>query len=414
MASLFISYAREDASVAARIAAALEAAGHQVWWDLRLAPGAEYSPAIERALEESDRVLVLWSAHAAGSAWVRDEAAAGRDAGKLVPLTIDGGTPPLGFRQYQLINLRPWLASGADQLPAALGAALGDDAGDQREILPEQHIAFCRTSDGVSLAYSLTGEGPPLVKTANWLNHLEYEWGNPLWQHWIAELSRSHRLLRYDERGNGMSDWKVPELSFDLFVDDLKTVVDSAGLERFDVVAISQGSPVAVAFAARFPERVRRLVLINGFAAGWRHTHDAEVIERWEAMITLAKTGWGRDNPAFRQMFTSLFFPDANAEQMRWWNDLQKMSASPANAQRLMQVFGEIDVRGELGLVKAPTLVIHCRDDQLVPFEAGRRMASGIPDARFLAIDSSDHLVTREDPGWPRLRDEVRAFLAPD
>ena len=414
MTGLFLSYAREDEAVAASIAASLEAQGHSVWWDRRLAGGSEYSRIIEQAIADSDAVLVLWSARSLESAWVRDEAAAGRDADKLIPLTIDGCSPPLGFRQFHTIDMSDRLRNADASLPPALIAALdGGSATDAlRERRPEQRISFCRTADGVTLAYSRTGNGPPLVKVANWLNHLEHEWENPLWTHWLDELSANHSLLRYDERGNGMSDWNVPSLNFELLVDDLITVADAAGLERFDLFAISQGSPVAIAFAARFPERVRRMVLVNGFAAGWRHSNDPVVIEQWNALARLAGTGWGNDNPGFRQVFTSLFFPDATPEQARWWNVLQKQSASPENAERFIQLFGEINVAPLLREVKVPTLVVHCRGDQLVPLEAGRGMASRIPGAEFVALDSANHLPLQSDPGWPKLQQQLRQFLA--
>ena len=411
MSSLFISYARDNEAAAERLVHALECAGHQVWWDRHLPGGVEYSRAIEAALRDSDKVLVLWSDQAVESAWVRDEAVVARDGGKLVPLTIDGSAPPLGFRQFHTIDIAAWLASGQDIIPIQLAECLATEVAPSSAPQQVQRISFCRTADRVTLAYSQMGEGPPLVKVANWLNHLELELQNPLFRHWIAELSRGRRLLRYDERGNGMSDWKVPTLSFDALIDDLATVVDAAGIDRFDLVGISQGSPVAIGFAARYPEKVRRMVLINGFAVGWRHSRDPAVVETWSALATLARTGWGKNNPAFRQTFTGQFFPDATHEQAHWWNELQKLCVSPENAERFINMFGEIDASKLLEKVSVPTLVMHCRDDQLIPFEAGRSMASRIPGAEFVALDSRNHLPLPEEPAWRKLQTELRRFL---
>jgi len=416
MSELFISYAREDAISVGRLASALSDAGHQVWWDQHLVGGSEYSREIEDAIGRSAKVLVLWSTLAAQSPWVRDEALAARDAGKLVPITLDGSSPPMGFRQFHTLSLVDWLLRPDSELPAALLNALEakDSVPAVEKFAKEvrrQQIGFCRASDGVSLAYSRLGEGPPVVKSANWLNHLEHEMESPLWRHWIDELSRGRTLIRYDSRGNGMSDWRAPEITFDLLVDDFESVVDATGLENFDLVGISQGCPVAIAYAVRHPERVNRMVLINGFAVGWQHSRDSEVIESWQAMITLAKTGWGKNSAAFRQVFTSLIFPEATREQANWWNELQLKSATAENAVKFMQMFGKIDVRKLLDKVRAPTLVMHCRDDQLVPFEAGRHMASRIPKSEFVPLESKNHIPVVTDAAWPKLTQEIRRFL---
>jgi pimeloyl-ACP methyl ester carboxylesterase len=412
LSRLFISYARQDEAVAERLAHAFEAAGHHVWWDRKLSGGSEFTRDIQKAIEDSEQVLVLWSKHGAQSPWVRDEASLARDLGKLVPLTIDGADPPLGFRQFHAINVRDWIAGGDDAIPAGLLSSLSADAEVAQVTRNDQRVSFCRTADGVNLAYSVSGSGPPLVKSANWLNHLDYEWGNPMWRHWIDELSRSNTLVRYDERGNGMSDWNVSNLTFDCFVDDLAMVADAAGFEQFDMVALSQGCPVAIAFAVRYPHRVKRLVLVNGFALGWKKARSKEFVETWDALATLARTGWGKPNHAFRQTFTSLFFPDATAEQAGWWNELQKLSASPENAEMLMRLFGDIDVTDLLAQVRTPTLIMHCRDDLLVPFEAGRMMASRIPGAEFMALDSRNHLPLPSEPAWRRVQEKLRQFLA--
>ncbi|MFQ5756972.1 MAG: alpha/beta fold hydrolase, partial [Acidiferrobacterales bacterium] len=217
-------------------------------------------------------------------------------------------------------------------------------AGTEREPSLEQEIRFCTASDGVRIAYATVGEGPPLVKAANWLNHLEYDWQSPVWRHVPRELAKDHLLVRYDERGNGLSDWDVDDISFEAFVRDLETVVDAVGLERFALLGISQGCPVSVAYAVRHPGRVTHLVLYGGFVKGVLKRGSQELIEREQALQTLIRQGWGQENPAFRQIFTSRFIPGATMEQMQWFNDLERVTASPANAVRLRQAVGEIDV----------------------------------------------------------------------
>ncbi len=275
-----------------------------------------------------------------------------------------------------------------------------------------QRIQFCRAPDGARIAYSAVGTGAPLIKTANWMGHLEFEWESPLLRHWLVELSREHSLVRYDARGNGLSDRSAADLSLEAFVDDLLTVSKTLASERFDLVGISQGCAVAVAFAAKHPEKVRKLVLFGGFARGWRHSDSPEVQARWNAMITLTGLGWGTNNPAFRQMFTSLFVPRAAPEQADWFNELQRVSASPEEAQRLQRAIGDFDVRLMLPAVRAPTIVFHCRDDALVPFGAGRQLAAEIPGAEFVALDSDNHLPLEDEPAWTIFVDRLRDFLS--
>ena len=222
----------------------------------------------------------------------------------------------------------------------------------------------------------MLGEGPPLVKTANWLNHIEHDWESPLWRHWLDEFTDGRSLIRYDERGNGLSDWDTPELSFEAFIDDLECVADCLALERFDLLAISQGAAVAVAYAVRHPDRVRRLVICNGYAAGWAVRSDPSERARREAMVTLTQLGWGASNPAYRQLFTNHYVPDATPKQMGWFNEMQRLSASPENAVRLQRVLSQIDARELLPKVRTPTLIFHSRDDQAVPFSQGEELAA--------------------------------------
>jgi pimeloyl-ACP methyl ester carboxylesterase len=276
---------------------------------------------------------------------------------------------------------------------------------------PEQAVKFCRTSDGVHLAMAAVGSGPVLLKTANWLNHVEYDWRSPVWSPLFALLAAQCRLVRYDERGSGLSDWDVDELSFEAFVDDLESVVAANNLGRFSLLGISQGAAVAVAYAVRHPERVSRLILCGGFAKGWRKRGNASDVARAQASIALIREGWGNDNPAARQMFTSLIVPEATLEEMRWLNDLERISASPQNAIRLLEAIGQIDVTDLLGQIKAPTLVLHSRGDARVPFDHGLAIARAIPGSRFVALESKNHLILSHEAAWPRFTAEISAFL---
>ncbi|MBI1212045.1 MAG: alpha/beta fold hydrolase [Alphaproteobacteria bacterium] len=275
-----------------------------------------------------------------------------------------------------------------------------------------QDIRFCTAPDGVRIAYATVGSGPPLAKTANWLNHLEFDWESPIWRHVFQALSSEHTFIRYDSRGNGLSDWNIEDLSLDALVGDLKAVADAAGVERFPLFAMSQGCAVAVDFAVRYPERVSKLILYGGYVRGWRARGETDFAKQSEALITLTQTGWGRDNPAYRQVFTSLFIPDATPEQAGWFNELQRITTSPDNAARILSAFGNIDVQALLPRVTQPTLVLHTRGDARVPYANGRELAMGIKGARFVTLDSANHLLLEQEPAWPRFLAEVRAFLA--
>ena len=274
-----------------------------------------------------------------------------------------------------------------------------------------QDIHFCTTEDGVRIAYAEVGRGPPLVKAANWLNHLEYDWHSPVWKHLLHALAANHRLIRYDARGNGLSDWDAADITFEAFVRDLESVVEATGVRRFPLLGISQGCAVSVAFAVRHPERVSHLVLYGGFTRGRRKRGSAVDVEQSEAFLTLMRHGWGQENPAFRQIFTSLFIPGGTHEQMQWFNDLQRITTSPENAVRIRQAVDEIDVSDLLPRVKVPTLVLQCRNDAVQPFDEGRRLAAGIPGARFVALEGSNHVILESDPGWPRFIEEISNFL---
>jgi pimeloyl-ACP methyl ester carboxylesterase len=327
------------------------------------------------------------------------------DLGEQAVKNISRAVGVFGLAAKEIEALpEPEIAQPADELPSP--------SIPRPEARYEQEIQFCTTSDGVQLAYARTGSGPPLVKTGNWMTHLEFDFESPIWRGLYRELSRDHTLIRYDARGNGLSDRDVEEVSFETFVGDLEVVVDSAGLERFALLGISQGCAVSIAYAVRHPERVTHLILFGGYSIGWaKRARSTAEKEQGAAMVTLVRLGWGQENPAFRQLFTSQFIPGGSKEQADWFNELQRISTSPEDAVRNLIANGDTDVNSLLAQVSVPTLVMHSRDDARVPFDQGRRLAAGIPGARFVSLASPNHLILEDEPAFPRFLQEIRAFL---
>jgi len=276
----------------------------------------------------------------------------------------------------------------------------------------KQQFRFARSRDGVRLAWAVSGSGPPLIKVATWLSHLEHDVESPVWGHLVRELSRSGTYVRYDERGCGLSDWNVHDLSFHSWVADLESVADAAGYDRFALLGISQGASIAIDYAVRHPERVTHLVIHGGYARGRLvRSNTPEQREEAEMMTRLAALGWGKADPSFRQFFTSQFIPGGTPEQHRWFNQMERISTAPLTAARFMREFNAIDVMALLPEVRCPTLVLHSRHDVRVPFDEGRLLASAIPGARFVSIESSNHLLLEGEPGWRHWLEAVRAFL---
>ena len=276
-----------------------------------------------------------------------------------------------------------------------------------------QQIRFGQSRDGVRLAYAQSGRGPTLIKAATWLSHLEHDWESPVWRHVLHSLSEHHTFVRYDERGCGLSDWVVPELSFESWLKDLETIVDTLAVPRFALLGISQGASIAIAYAVRHPERVSQLVLHGAYARGrLKRCATVEAAEEAETMVRLAELGWGRSDAAFRQFFTTQFIPGGTREQHAWFNELERISTSPANAAQFMREFNNIDVTELLPQVRCPTLVLHSRHDQRVPYEEGRLVAGSIPHAEFVTIESGNHLLLESEPGWAVWLARVREFLA--
>ncbi len=276
----------------------------------------------------------------------------------------------------------------------------------------DQEIRYCRSPGGVRIAYATSGSGPPLVKAANWLTHLDLERDSVIWGHWIDALSARHRLVRYDERGCGLSDWEAGEFSLRTWVEDLELVVASAGLTRFPLIGLSQGCAVAISYAVRHPEQVSRLVLVGGYARG-RLTRARTAEEREEAALDLqiGRVAWRRDDPAYRQVFAAQFLPDESRETWDAFNMLQRATTSTENVVRFLDTFARIDVSALAARVRCPTLILHARRDQRVPAQQARELAAQIPDSVLRLVDSGNHILTAGEPAWPVVIHEIERFL---
>jgi pimeloyl-ACP methyl ester carboxylesterase/DNA-binding CsgD family transcriptional regulator len=278
-----------------------------------------------------------------------------------------------------------------------------------------QHIRYVKATDGTRLAWAEAGDGPVIVKAANWLTHLEYEWESPLWRHWLQFFSANFRFVRYDERGCGMSEWQPGRLTIDQWTDDLEAVIDAARpKEPVTLLGISQGGIACIRYALRHPERVARLILYGAYARGVYLRGTPETRGTYRAIIELARVAWGSDNPTFRQVFTSRFVPGAKPEQLQWFNELCRKTATGEVAAQLFEARANVDIESSLGEVRTPTLVLHARDDAIAPIEEGRRLASSIPGAEFVELDSANHILLQDEPAWRRFRDAVLAFMRPD
>ena len=277
----------------------------------------------------------------------------------------------------------------------------------------DQQVRYCQSADGVRIAYAVAGDGPPLVKAATWLTHLRVEWASPIWSRRLQDLAMHRRLIRYDQRGCGLSDWDVADFSIDAWVDDLELVVEAAGVERFPLLGLSQGGAVAIAYAVRHPERVTHLVLCGAYCRG-RLVRATTPHAREEATLDLdaARIGWRRDDDAYRQAFAAQFLPDGTREVWDAFNDLQRTATSIDNAVKFLDVFAHIDVSALAPNVRCPTLVLHSRDDLRVPDSQAREIAALISDSRLVLLDSANHVLLPEEPAWPVLLAELDHFLA--
>lgn len=274
-----------------------------------------------------------------------------------------------------------------------------------------QRVKYLRTTDGVKLAWAEMGSGRPLVKAANWLSHLEYEIESPVWRHWIKFFTENFRYIRHDERGCGMTDWEVGELSIDRWTDDLEAVVGAAKPDTpFVLLGISQGAAASIGYAIRHPEHVSHLILYGGYARGAFRRDDNDRAVMYRAMIDLVRHGWASDNPSFRQVFTSRFIPQGTDEQLGWFNDICRITTDGEIAARLLEARAYVEISDLLEKVTVPTLVMHSSNDDVVPISEGRILATGIPDAQFVELDSSNHVLLEHEPAWNRFCTEVLEF----
>jgi len=275
-------------------------------------------------------------------------------------------------------------------------------------------VRFCSSADGVSIAHTEVGEGYPLVAVGSWMSHLEEDWSNPMWGHYISNLAQDFKVIRYDQRGNGMSDWDNVDISFDRMVDDLKAVIDCYDYEKVALFGPSQAASVSITYAQQYPEKVSHLILYGAYARGRCKRGNPEGIEESKALVTLIRQSWGRENPVVRQMMTSLFMPDASLEESTWFNEFQKTCGPGENLARFRELFDDIDVSHLLAEINIPTLVIHCVGDSVAPLSEGRLIASRIPGAKLVTLDSKNHMVFEKEPGFRRFLDAVHDFMNPD
>lgn len=274
-----------------------------------------------------------------------------------------------------------------------------------------QKIRMLRTADGANLAWATAGTGPPMVRASTWLTHLEYDWNSPVWRHWLDFLAGHFQLIRYDERGCGLSDWDVDDYSYERWPDDFEAVVEAAQPNKpFTALGTSQGGIAAISYAVRFPENVSHLILCGAYARGWGERDDSDGAQQYRAIVQLTRLGWGQENPVFRQLFTSRFVPEGTPEQLDWFNDLCAKTTRPDIAARLLEERTRANALEYLSKVNVPTLVLHASDDAVVPISEGRLLAARIPNARFVQLESKNHVLLEHEPAWERFKEEVLQF----
>jgi pimeloyl-ACP methyl ester carboxylesterase/DNA-binding winged helix-turn-helix (wHTH) protein len=362
----------------------------------------------DRVISRDEMVQVVWKGRSVSDVTLNSRVNAARhaigDDGQRQALIRT--VPRRGFRFVGEVVQHTAAPNVAETSNGAMATAT-----TTRSIASSQDVKFCRSSDGVNLAVATCGSGFPIVKTGTWLTHVHHDWGSPIWSPLFQRLAEHFRLVRYDPRGCGLSDRETAHISFEGFVRDLEAVTDELGLERFALFGTSQGAAVSIAYAARHPDRVSHLVLSGGYPLGWNKRGTAAEIATRTALLTLIAHGWGQDNPAFRQVFAARLWPETTAEQSKSFDELQRLSASPENAERIQRVVGDIDVTGLLTLVRTPTLVLHSRGDATVPRELGLILAQGISGARFVELDSRNHFPLSHEAAWKPYVGEIIDFV---
>lgn len=352
----------------------------------------------DRVVSKDDLIDAVWHGRIVSDASLSSRIKSARDA------VGDNGEAQAIIRTVPRRGFR-FVAPVEEETASALATP------ETRSTGVRQEIRYCATADDVNLAYAFAGTGPTLIKVANWVNHLEYDWESPIWAPLIEEFAGYRRLLRYDTRGVGLSDWNIERITFELLVADLEAVIAASGVETFALLGISQGAAVAIDYAVRNPERVTHLILWGGFARGRRRRGLAEDAAESEAFLTLMRQGWGKERSPFRDMFAALYMPDGEDEPIRWWTELQRNATSPENAVRLREAIDDLDVSDLLARVRTPALILHSERELVAPLSEARYLAARIPGARFVPLDSANHLVLRQEPAWQRAVGEIKSFL---
>jgi pimeloyl-ACP methyl ester carboxylesterase len=444
--AVFLSYASEDAAEARRICDSLRAAGLQVWFDQsELRGGDAWDQAIRQRIKSCALFVAVISrnTHRRDEGYFRLEWKLAVDRSHLmsktrpflIPVVIDDAPDddqvPDRFREIKWTRLPDGETPAAfvDRISSLLSAEDRVGSADRADLraaevrrpgadtaiaagATRQEIRFARVADGTRIAFATNGSGYPLVNAAHWLGHLEFDLQTPVWWPWIKRLNARYRLTRYDSRGCGLSDRDVSSLCLDDLVADLGAVVDAAKLERFALLGISQGGAISIAYAAKHPERVSHLILCGAFArSGFGRDPGESERATIEGLIKLIRAGWGEPHSPFRQLFTSLFFPQATPEQTLAFTEIQQKATSRKHAARLLRALAKVDASSYLGQIICPTLVIHCRGDAVIPFEEGRFLASLIAGARFESLDSRNHVPLAGEPAFERVFDLLSEFL---
>ena len=362
----------------------------------------------ERVVTKDELIETVWNGRIVSEATMSSRISAARSA------VGDDGKAQAVIKTFPRRGFRFIAEAQAprDQAPgdAAEGAPLGEAGGPA--IPRGQKVRFCKSKDATRIAYATTGAGPPLVRAGHWLTHLEHDWHSPVWRPFLDELGRSFAVTRYDQRGNGLSDWSVDDFSLEHFTDDLEAVVDAAGLDDFVLYGTSQGAPIAIAYAVRHPHRVSRLVLHGGYCLG-RLLRDTAEREQGEALLTLMRYGWGKEGSPFIKAFTANYIPGGNEEQTQSLVELQNRTTSPENAVKIRTAVDRFDVTDLLEQVPVPTLVVHARNDGVHPLDQGRKLAADIPGAEFVLLESPNHVILPQEPAWIGLFEAIRGFVAP-
>lgn len=352
----------------------------------------------ERVVSGDELIQVIWNGRIVSESAINSRISAARSA------IGDDGTRQEWIKTVRGRGFR-FIGAVTPVGPKPDSAEVPESSGASR-----QRIAFCRSADQTRIAYATLGNGYPLVKAGHWLTHLEHDMRNPIWRPFLDELGRKFHLVRYDQRGNGLSDWDVIDFSLDRFVEDLEAVVDAAGLDRFALYGLSQGAPIAIAYIARHPERVSHLILQGGYEQGRLVRSEVER-EQAQAIITLIKHGWGKRDSAFNDAIATVYIPDGDREQIDAIADLQKHSTSAANAAALRIAVDNFDVSALSAKVGVPTLVMHSRDESVQPLEQARQLASKIPQAEFVLLESRNHVILPQEPAWKVMFGEIERFV---